>query len=40
MIETSKKNDFPALARIICRIDEGYRKNDDYIDTKYQFIDQ
>lgn len=38
MIETSKKNDFPALARIICRIDEGYRKNDDYIDTKYQFM--
>ena len=40
MIENAKKNDFPALARIICRIDEGYGKNDDYIDTRYQFVNQ
>lgn len=40
MIEKAKKNDFPALARIICRIDEGYGKNDDYIDTRYQFVNQ
>ena len=40
MIENAKKNDFPALARIFCRIDEGYGKNDDYIDTRYQFVNQ
>lgn len=40
MIEIAKKNDFPALARIICRIDEGYGKNNDYVNARYQFVEQ
>ena len=40
MIETAKKNDFPALARIISLIENAYGKNDEYINPKYQFVDQ